>query len=455
MNGANSIEYKHKLEDLLNLRRSAWHSYLRAARTERFSWRRAPKPFHHQLKAFLNDMTWVFIYLEHRFGRRHRFQDYGHDPSRGIYPLVPRLPVNGDLHGEDEIRVSLAGDWGTGTEESNRVANHIREFNPHYTIHLGDIYFVGGSDEVEENCLGNPQGKNIHAVTWPKGSHGSFALNGNHEMYANGHAYFDHLLPRLGMRLGPGMEAIGQRASYFALKNRYWVIVSLDTGYNSVGLPILERIPYLKKVPYVGGNCSLPPAIIRWLREDVRPHLEGRSVIILTHHQYYSAFEDSFPEAGRQLREFISRPVLWFWGHEHRLAIYGLCQAKGGIPAYGRCLGHGGMPVTIRAKPRCKPEQSPLVVYDDREYRNISGTPVGYNGYVNLIFTGPLLRIEYRDIRERDNLLMTETWEARGEELVGRDIRIQTSEKDFRQYHPDLHCAIKTTPQFELERVSV
>lgn len=111
MNGATPIEYKHKLEDLLNLRRSAWHSYLRAARTERFSWRRAPKPFHHQLKAFINNMTWVIIYLQHRFGRRHRFQDYSHDPTRGIYPLVSQLPVNGDLHAEDEIRVSLAGDW--------------------------------------------------------------------------------------------------------------------------------------------------------------------------------------------------------------------------------------------------------------------------------------------------------------------------------------------------------
>ena len=42
-----------------------------------------------------------------------------------------------------EIRIALAGDWGTGTDEAAQVAALIEAWRPHYSIHLGDIYYVG------------------------------------------------------------------------------------------------------------------------------------------------------------------------------------------------------------------------------------------------------------------------------------------------------------------------
>ncbi|MGH9352310.1 MAG: hypothetical protein ACRD2G_09145, partial [Terriglobia bacterium] len=171
-NHSNHVPYKRNLEDLLNLRRSMWASYIRAAQLRSFSWRHARKPIDHQMKAFFNTMVWVLIYLKHRFGRRHPFRDYTGDDSRGIFPLTARFPLNGERPSTGEIRLSLAGDWGAGTPESSAVASRIREFNTHYTIHLGDIYFVGNANEVKENCLGNPRGKQIHAVAWPIGSRG-------------------------------------------------------------------------------------------------------------------------------------------------------------------------------------------------------------------------------------------------------------------------------------------
>lgn len=443
MNGNPLVPYKRSLEDLLNLRRSAWDSYLRAARLRRFSWRQAGSPLVEDIKWFINLMSWVSAYLSYRFGLRHPFQDYAGHPSRGLFPLVSSLPLNGELPASQPIRLSLASDWGTGTREAGVVANRIRAFDPHYTIHLGDIYFVGDYEEIQENFLGNPQGKNMQPVTWPKGLHGTFALNGNHEMYANGRAYFKLLLPRLGMRRRPGLEAEGQKASFFALRNDHWIIVALDTGYNSVGLPIFERLAYIKKIPKMGGNGSLPPALLRWLRCDVQPQIEGRGVILLSHHQYYSSFEGCFPTPGRQLREFISKPVLWFWGNEHRMALYGLCRMKRGIQAYGRCIGHGGMPISISARPRHRPEAGPLVAYDSREYQRFSGKPVGYNGYVNLTFHGQRLTVEYRDVREGDNLLLTESWETRDGQLIGKDIRLHSRDKKFGCYHPDLWRAIQ------------
>ncbi|MGH9445352.1 MAG: hypothetical protein ACRD3O_06475 [Terriglobia bacterium] len=442
MNGANPTQYNRTLEELLNLKRSAWHNYIRAAKLESFSWRKAHKPFHYQLKGFFNTMVWVLTYLKYRFGMRHRFPDYSSERVKGIYPLSGDYAADGEANSNEEIRVSLAGDWGTGTLEASLVANHIRRFRPHYTVHLGDIYLVANSNTVQENCLGNPQGKKFHAVTWPKGSRGTFALNGNHEMYANGHAYFEVLLPRLGMRAGPGMPAEGQKASFFCLRNHYWVIVALDTGYNSVGVPILEQTAYLKKIRHLGGDCSLPHAIIRWFTKEVLPEVDGRGVILLSHHQYCSAFEGHFAKPGRQLFGLIRKPVLWFWGNEHRMAIYGPTRVQGGIEAYGRCLGHGGMPININAKLKANSKKSPLVFYDDRQYRRVSGTPVGYNGYANLLFHGRRLTVEYRDIREEDNLLLAETWEVRNGALVGKEIRVRTPDPGLIQHHPDLSHAL-------------
>jgi hypothetical protein len=90
-------------------------------------------------------------------------------------------------------------------------------------------------------------------VTWPIGQKGSFGLNGNHEMYANGVAYFDMFLPRLGLRTGPcGMS--GQQTSFFCLENDYWRIIAVDTGYNSTGVPILAHLPFINRIPFIGGD---------------------------------------------------------------------------------------------------------------------------------------------------------------------------------------------------------
>jgi len=139
-----------------------------------------------------NLWKWITEYFRHRVGPRHKFQDYSAFGSdNGVYAL------QGD---PGEIRIALAGDWGTGTDESAHIAKLITDFQPHYAIHLGDVYYVGDRVEVDQNFLGirNPVDNQYPPCCWPKGSHGAFAMNGNHEMYARGFAYFDRMLPTLG-----------------------------------------------------------------------------------------------------------------------------------------------------------------------------------------------------------------------------------------------------------------
>src|SRR5258708_3853469 len=124
------------LSDLRHLLRSPGLSYLRkqthqkAPSTVRASRGRFP-----EIGVFSPSHAWNFIveYLSHRIGRRHPFQTYATgQPSSGLYSVPD----------ETEIRIALAGDWATGTDEAAAIGNLILDFRPHYSIHLGDVYYV-------------------------------------------------------------------------------------------------------------------------------------------------------------------------------------------------------------------------------------------------------------------------------------------------------------------------
>jgi hypothetical protein len=243
---------------------------------------------------------------------------------------------------------------------------------------------------VNEHFLGVDNPHNDYTpCTWPAGRVGSFALNGNHEMYALGDAYFELLLPQMGMH-SPRRR---QQASFFCLENDDWRVIGLDTGYNSIGRPIIENI--------LRPTGRLEDALVDWLRDDVKLGERGdhRGIVLLSHHQYYSAFDEWYLKPAQQLAEFIKRPVVWFWGHEHRMIVYGAHAFGGGITAHGRCLGHGGMPVDrVNPDRPLRHRECPPFFVDNRPFPNDEGIDVGYNGYGVIDFEGRELRAEYRDL---------------------------------------------------------
>jgi len=381
----------HKFQsqkDLLKLRRSALHSHFRKKVDELEDTSSRP-----MLAAFLPKNFWPFAkgYLRYVFHRKHPFPVYPAQGERGIY----KLQAN---DGGQEVKLSIAGDWGSGTAEAFKVAEAMSSFAPDYTIHLGDVYYVGDLDEVEENCLGEDVDEYI-GVNWPRGRVGSFSLNGNHEMYGNGNAYFDTFLPALGI---PSSQDKKQLTSFFCLENDYWRILGLDTGYNSTGLPILGQIPLINQLPRVGPDCRLEKQMIEWLRDQVNPRSRRLATILLTHHQAYSAFEEEYPLPARQLAGFFSgQEIIWIWGHEHRMAVYQKFEDQNKITAYARCLGNGGVPVMIR---EIKNRKAPLEYFDARPYANYEDAKIGYNGFLNMRLQGKSARFDYRDLNNHSIL---------------------------------------------------
>jgi len=369
---------------------------------------------------------WIWHYIRSRFGPKHEFLTYpGSGNDRGIYPLTadegaPRAPV----------RVELVGDWGTGTRDAQRIAQLMVQRDPHFTVHLGDVYYVGTKKEIRENML--------ERVRWPLGSRGSFSLNSNHEMYARGFGYFKVLLPALGFRAS-GNDGTGQRASFFCLRNDHWAVIGLDTGYYSVGIPALEKI--------FKPSAKLHDRLLDWLKKDVRLQEDKqRGIILLSHHQYYSQWESHYERAARQLSDLVNRPVMWFWGHEHRMAVYGAhATKKGRLTVFGRCIGHGGMPIEdIKDLPRNdKKHRVGLVLYDARRQTSIGdkNTPIGYNGFAELVFKEDELEIGYHD--SDNQYLLREVWRAGdGGRITGVSIESKITDPGFVLYGSKLEDAI-------------
>jgi Calcineurin-like phosphoesterase len=342
---------------------------------------------------------WIPQIAKYWFHKKHAFRDYTtHGKGTGIYPI------------DDRVKISIAGDWGTGTDEARIVAAGMEKSDPDFTIHLGDVYYVGDSNEVRENFLGEKTSP-YAPVKWPMGAKGSFALNGNHEMYADGNGYWRIVLPRMGLKERGSEWGTGQWASFFCLENKHWRIIGLDTGYNSTRfewdkVPVLQRSKWLRKATSFKPACTIPEPLLAWLKSSVNPDGDKRGLILLSHHGPHSAFEGWYQIPAKQLAKLIHRPVIWFWGHEHRLAIYEKFSVKEGIEAHGRCIGHGGMPVERGAAPDipdCR-----WLAWDNRRYPSDEEIDVGYNGHANLSFNGPALHIAYYDLNR--SLALTEDW---------------------------------------------
>lgn len=351
------------------------------------------------LSAFLplHLFAWVWKYLKSVFhGKYKPFPVYPPGTS-GVFAL--QAANRGNV-----IKIAIAGDWGTGTVEAETVADSMKNANPDYTIHLGDVYYVGGKPEIEENCLG--YSRNGYAgVFWPRGREGSFAMNGNHEMYGGGKAYFEDFIGTLTMGHAPGHAPQKQLTSFCCMETASWRILIVDTGYNSVGLPVLGLIPWINQFHFVGADCRLEDGLISWLRNVVKPQSNIKPTLLLSHHQYYSAFcEQAYTLPARQLAEFFSgQELVWIWGHEHRLAIYDKFALKdgGNLQAYGRCLGHGGMPVEVSTAADFDKSKAPLTFYDSSTHRLSDGTLVGRNGFVLVTLDGYTLTLDYRDLNNQ------------------------------------------------------
>ncbi len=328
------------------------------------------------------------------------------------------------------VSLCLAADWANSTPQSEFIGNCISQLDPDYTLHLGDTYYTGNLQELKDNF---GEGNGIDYGIWPRGKAGSFALAGNHEMFSSG-AYFLQMIQNrgrgFGERLSHTNQYRGQPAPFFCLRTDHWCILGLDTGYDSLYQSWLKRI--FNTDPN-NTELKFPDTMIRWLKEEVHIEEDRRGIIVLTHHQYISAFsdEEEFQNPAIQLQELLGtdREIIWIWGHEHRFSMYKKYRAsQHHINAWGRCIGNGGMPDEHSSKRVMDTQKAidlGLELHDNRvadtfHFDIHSPLDIGYNGYALISIDRDQLSITYwaaywngkQQSSPHNQKLVTEDWIA-------------------------------------------
>ncbi len=412
---------KRKLNSYLLLSRSG-RANMRYSNMAQKSAERKPLPYlMYQLKDFLanNFLAW--------------FVHSWHISPRYPYPASVTGCIYSLNHPDDPgapVSLCLAADWANSTPQSEFIGNCIDRLDPDYTLHLGDTYYTGNVQELKDNF---GEGNGIDYGIWPRGKAGSFALAGNHEMFSSG-AYFLQMIKNRGRGFGERLfhtnQYRGQQAPFFCLRTDHWCILGLDTGYDSLYQPWLKRI--FDTDPN-NTELKFPDALIRWLREEVHIEEDKRGIVLLTHHQYISAFsgEEEFQNPAIQLRELLGpdREIIWIWGHEHRFSMYKKYRAsQRHIIAWGRCIGNGGMPDEHISKRVINPQKAialGLELYDNRvadtfHFDIHSPLDIGYNGYASISIDRDKLSITYwaaywngkKQSLPHNQKLITEDWIA-------------------------------------------
>jgi len=284
----------------------------------------------------------------------------------------------------DACRLALFGDWGTGLYGAPECANSIaKDGRYNLVLHLGDVYYSGTSGEIDDRFI----------AIWPHVPGATNrALNGNHEMYTGGRAYFHAVSTHFG-----------QSSSYFAMENSRWILACLDTSYQDHDL-------YGDQAQWVRGLADGAPE---------------KKLLLFSHHQPFSLLDEQGPNLIKKLAPLFERKRIygWYWGHEHHCILYKPHTLYG---LRGRCVGHGGFPYfretafvgkNAPVRPEWKSLESRNLVPSgkilDGENPYIEGHAAEYgpNGYMSLEFDGDDL---YEIVHMPDG---TEVWNQPVERL--------------------------------------
>lgn len=285
----------------------------------------------------------------------------------------------------DQVTVAIVGDWGADNPAAHRVSQQIRAARPDILIHLGDIYYAGQEAEAKSALkiwpLSDPNTGTIRPGT-------SYSMNGNHEMYSGGRAYF-----------GTVLKALGQKASYFGLRNSNWQILAFDSAY------IDSRLLSPQDAAPIDSRLA---SQWEWLVDKMKN--STLATILLSHHQPVSAFAQENGDAQGLRNDFekfsaaSGRPVFgWFFGHEHKCTIYNDMR----IPYLARLIGHGCIPHTPPPEDQ-QPEPGCFSFSKMNTRANANGDAV--SGFALLKFDERDIYIKYVD--EDGKVFLEEGWIA-------------------------------------------
>ncbi|MGH9396506.1 MAG: metallophosphoesterase family protein [Terriglobia bacterium] len=299
------------------------------------------------------------------------------------YQNLSDFVIDGKLPAK--ARVAILGDWGTGQQAALNVLEQIAAKKPDVVIHLGDIYYSGTAFE-DQTYFYEPWSRilNLAQTKIP-----TFTMSGNHDMYSGGCGYYNLI------------DQLGQRASYFCLRNNDWQFLAMDTGlhdsnpsWNGAAATYLEDAELIWHKDKIGGAGN-------------------RRTVLLSHHPLFTAYENI--EGGAvnlrlyaQVNTFIPKVDLWLWGHEHNFVVY---EPYMGVER-ARCLGHAAFPLSVDERPVQPHFAQVPVMKKDRNGKDItlgSADGVVNHGYAIIDLDGASAAVGYYQDSDATTPLFEET----------------------------------------------
>jgi hypothetical protein len=273
------------------------------------------------------DLGWIECLLN--------YYKYRNDRAPFPSPVAPAGITA--LADKSKLTIGIVGDWGTGVWDASatpssgniarRVIGAMQGHTPDYAIHLGDVYYSGGTGEETANFLND----------WPFNNGRGYSLNSNHEMYSGGHGYYGTLLADDRFK--------HQTAGYFALTNSQWLIIGLDSAYFSTSH--LYQDGAISPADFTNPVADM--AQVNWLKQVLQLHQHKR-VILMTHHDGF----DVDPSSGKVTIKPLYRQITalmqnvkdwwWYWGHVHTAIAYRRIFFTNNSAVTPRCVGHGAIP---------------------------------------------------------------------------------------------------------------
>jgi hypothetical protein len=288
-----------------------------------------------------------------------------------------------------QCKIAILGDWGADNDHAQTIGDLVRQQNPDYLVHLGDIYYSG----TEPECTKFLENWPLRDASGQPRQGASFSLNGNHEMYSEGRYYFTTVL-----------DGLGQEASYFQLSNDWWQFIGFDTAY----------VPFT-----ISGGVKDDNLQCQWdFVVDCINSSPAKKNILLSHNQPVSAFLKETADAA-PLREEYARLISathpgavygWFFGHEHRCTIYD----DAATPYKARLLGNGAIPhdpqteTAPQTDPKTKTTATPFVAAN---HGRLNGGPLAICTFALLTLDRDQLTIDYIN-EDGSRFYVQETWTA-------------------------------------------
>jgi hypothetical protein len=295
------------------------------------------------------------------------------------FPVAPPGSAIYPLQGSGEIKIALAGDWGTYNPPAISIAGHIKAANPDYSIHLGDVYYAGDPKDEVSSLVD----------LWPSGGFGTLALNSNHEMYCGGVGYFQVIRKEKFANHG---------FSYFALHNSDWLIIGLDTAYWGHNQSFLYEDGYISDDRQKPKGTAQREWLVNLLNDPVHA---SKRLILLTHHDGFDVDVGKVKQKHlfQVMTNFIgnTRDCLWYWGHVHAGIAYKPIQLAQNIFLRARCVGHGGVPYAPfgELSEYGTPEYS--IEWAEQEKAGTGDRRRALNGYMMLTLNGRGIKEQFFD----------------------------------------------------------